>query len=124
MLTQTKVSFGIAKLTGILLAGVFFSAPVLAEDTDSTETARCMLCSSAKCSSTASGAISGDLSKVRDSSASSPDPMVVVQRMILGTAASSRSRVVHVATRADESYRARSWDPMLIARKMILGDSR
>jgi len=123
MLTQTKVSFGIAKLAGILLAGLFFSAPALAADTDSAQ-AQCMLCSNAKCSSTASAAISGNLSKTRDSSASSPDPMVVVQQMILGTPASSHSRVVHMATRADDSDRARSWDPMLIARKMVLGDSR
>lgn len=123
MFTRTKVSFGIAKLAGILLTGVFFSAPALAEDIDSTQTARCMLCSSAKCSSTASEA-SGNPSKVRDSSASSPDPMVVVQRMIVGTAEGSHSRVVHVAARSDDSDRARSWDPMLIARKMILGDSR
>ena len=124
MFTQTKVPFGIAKLACILLTGVFFSAPALAEDIDSTQTARCMLCSSAKCSSTASGANSGNLSKVRDSSASSPDPMVVVQRMILGTTDGSRPRVVHVAARSDDGDRAHSWDPMLIARKMILGDSR
>ena len=124
MFTRTKVSFGIARLAGILLAGLFFSAAALAEDTDSAQTARCMLCSSAKCSSTASEAISSNLSKARDSSASSPDPMVVVQRMILGSADGSRSRVVHMASRPDDSDRARSWDPMLIARKMSLGDSR
>ena len=124
MFTQTKVSFGIAKLAGILLAGAFFSTPALAEDTDSAQTARCMLCSSATCSSIASEAVSGNLSKTRDSSASSPDPMVIVQQMILGTPASSHSRVVRMATRADDSDRARSWDPMLIARKMVLGDSR
>jgi len=124
MLTQTKVSSRIATLAGILLAGVFFSAPVLADDTDSATTARCMLCSSDHCASPAPGATSSNFSAARDSSASSPDPMIVVEGMILGTTDRNHSRVAHVATRSNESDRTHSWDPMLIARKMIQSDSR
>lgn len=124
MFAQTKVSFGIAKLASVLLTGVFFSAPAFAESTDSAQAARCMLCSSAKCSSTSLESISGNISKARDSSASSPDPVAVVQQMILGTTAASGSHVANVATRSNDSDREGSWDPMLIARKMILGESR